>query len=171
MLAFMRFTVAAAALAVCACTFMWMFGGKQPERTSGNAAIPAANSAPSREVDQSRKPAPIIDGPDYLASKNAAAASTPDSMPDAYKPYPDVHIQPLDPSGPFTEQVLVLMPYGPCGTLSQIGDSFLWVTDSERALYSTAAKAANAAAAECEATYLQDRANREAIQAMSSGSR
>jgi hypothetical protein len=66
---------------------------------------------------------------------------------------------------------MVLMPYGTCGTVSHIGQRFLWSTDYVEIAYMTGPEAIMAAVADCEATYLQDKASREAVRAMNPGSR
>jgi hypothetical protein len=63
------------------------------------------------------------------------------------------------------------MPYGPCGTVSQIGERFLWANDHERKAYETAPQALEVAVADCEATYREDRADRKAAWAMNPGAR
>jgi hypothetical protein len=115
-------------------------------------------------------------------------AVDPNTIPakaDRYRNNPDVYIRPLAPSGPITDQIMVMMPYGPCSTVSQIGQRFVWAGDhlstsvppeitSQETLadiayakypdtpfeisYTTGQEAIAAAVTDCEATYRQVKA-------------
>jgi hypothetical protein len=122
-------------------------------------------------------------------------AVDPNTIPakaDLYLNNPDVYIRQLPPSGPITDRIMVMMPYGPCSTVSQIGQRFVWAGDhpsttvpaeitSQETLadianakypdtsfeisYTTGQEAIAAAVTNCEATYRQYKAEWEATHA------
>jgi hypothetical protein len=60
--------------------------------------------------------------------------------------------------------VMVMMPYGPCGTLSRIGQEYVWngaAGPVDGNIFDTKEEAIIAAANECESTYLRIKKHRE----------
>ena len=90
---------------------------------------------------------PSIPGHDYTQDSIAAAAQSP-----------DVHLQEMN--GP--DSLMVMMPYGPCGTIQRKGNAILWAPHDAGLYGYTDGKFAIASAViECELYYKQIKANRD----------
>jgi hypothetical protein len=83
-----RFAVAAIALEVGAWALVWMFGDRQPEQAYSSApASQALSGVMAQAAAKPHKPTPVIDGPEYLASKNTTTTVSPADLHKAILTY------------------------------------------------------------------------------------
>jgi hypothetical protein len=87
--------------------------------------------------------------------------ATDTALLDAVRNAPDVNSVAMG-----NGSVMILMPYGPCGIIYSGKGNFLWHQDpGEDQFFSDKSSAIIAAMSQCEAFYLHDKAQRDAVKA------
>jgi hypothetical protein len=114
------------------------------------------------------RPVPGISKQQLKPAINAKSGEPPQSAAElALAAAPDVQL--VVPQG---GGVIVMMPFGPCGTLSRIGQEYVWngaagAVDGN--IFDTKDEAIIAAANECESTYLRIKKHRDLLSHMAMG--